>query len=32
MNYAWREDGNDDEETPFLFAEALEHLDEIEGL
>ncbi len=32
MNYAWREDGNDDEETPFLFAEALEHLDDIEGL
>ncbi|HEX7247681.1 MAG TPA: ATP-dependent helicase, partial [Actinomycetota bacterium] len=31
-NYAWREDGGDDEETPFLFAEALEHLDEVEGL
>lgn len=31
-NYAWREDGGDDEETPFLFAEALEHLDAIEGL
>jgi DNA helicase II / ATP-dependent DNA helicase PcrA len=32
MNYAWREDGGDDEETPFLFAEALEHLDEVEHL
>ena len=31
-NYAWREDGGDDEETPFLFAEALEHLGEVEGL
>jgi len=31
-NYAWREAGADDEETPFLLAEALEHLDEIEGL
>ena len=31
-NYAWREEGGDDEETPFLFAEALEHLDEVEGL
>jgi DNA helicase-2/ATP-dependent DNA helicase PcrA len=31
-NYAWRENGEDDEETPFLLAEALEHLDEIEGL
>ena len=31
-NYAWREEGGDDEDTPFLFAEALEHLDEIEGL
>jgi DNA helicase-2/ATP-dependent DNA helicase PcrA len=31
-NYAWREDGGDDEETPFLFAEALEHLAEVEGL
>ena len=31
-NYAWRDDGGDDEETPFLFAEALEHLDEVEGL
>jgi DNA helicase-2/ATP-dependent DNA helicase PcrA len=31
-NYAWREDGGDDEETPFLFAEALEHLDEVEEL
>jgi DNA helicase II / ATP-dependent DNA helicase PcrA len=31
-NYAWREDGGDDEETPFLFAEALEHLGEIEEL
>jgi ATP-dependent DNA helicase UvrD/PcrA len=31
-NYAWREDGGDDEETPFLFAEALEHLDEVEGI
>ena len=31
-NYAWREDGGDDEETPFLFAEALEHLPEVEGL
>ncbi len=31
-NYAWREEGGDDEETPFLLAEALEHLDEIEGL
>jgi DNA helicase-2/ATP-dependent DNA helicase PcrA len=31
-NYAWRETGEDDEETPFLLAEALEHLDEIEGL
>ena len=31
-NYAWREEGGDDEETPFLFAEALEHLDVIEGL
>jgi DNA helicase II / ATP-dependent DNA helicase PcrA len=32
MNYAWREEGGDDEETPFLFAEALEHLDEVEEL
>ena len=31
-NYAWRDEGGDDEETPFLFAEALEHLDEVEGL
>ncbi len=31
-NYAWRESGEDDEETPFLLAEALEHLDEVEGL
>jgi DNA helicase-2/ATP-dependent DNA helicase PcrA len=31
-NYAWRDEGGDDEETPFLFAEALEHLDEIEDL
>ena len=31
-NYAWREEGGDDEDTPFLFAEALEHLDGIEGL
>ena len=31
-NYAWREEGGDDEETPFLLAEALEHLDEVEGL
>jgi DNA helicase-2/ATP-dependent DNA helicase PcrA len=31
-NYAWRDEGDDDEETPFLFAEALEHLDEVEGL
>jgi DNA helicase II / ATP-dependent DNA helicase PcrA len=31
-NYAVREDGGDDEETPFLFAEALEHLGEVEGL
>jgi ATP-dependent DNA helicase UvrD/PcrA len=31
-NYAWREEGGDDENTPFLFAEALEHLDGIEGL
>ena len=31
-NYAWREEGGDDEDTPFLFAEALEHLDEVEGL
>jgi DNA helicase-2/ATP-dependent DNA helicase PcrA len=31
-NYAWRETGGDDEETPFLLAEALEHLDEIEDL
>jgi len=31
-NIAWREEGGDDEESPFLFAEALEHLDEIEGL
>ncbi len=31
-NYAWRESGGDDEETPFLLAEALEHLDEVEGL
>jgi ATP-dependent DNA helicase UvrD/PcrA len=31
-NYAWREEGADDEETPFLLAEALEHLDQIEGL
>ena len=31
-NYQWREEGGDDEDTPFLFAEALEHLDEVEGL
>ena len=31
-NYAWREEGGDDEETPFLFAEALEHLDDVEEL
>ena len=31
-NYAWRDEGGDDEETPFLFAEALEHLGEVEGL
>jgi ATP-dependent DNA helicase UvrD/PcrA len=31
-NYAWRDDGGDDEETPFLFAEALEHLDDVEGI
>jgi DNA helicase-2/ATP-dependent DNA helicase PcrA len=31
-NYAWRESGEDDEETPFLLAEALEHLDQVEGL
>ena len=31
-NYAWREDGHDEDDTPFLFAEALEHLDGIEGL
>jgi len=31
-NYAWRDEGGDDEETPFLFAEALEHLDEVEEL
>ena len=31
-NIAWREEGGDDEEAPFLFAEALEHLDQIEGL
>jgi len=31
-NYAWRDEGGDDEETPFLFAEALEHLDEIDDL
>lgn len=31
-NYAWRDEGGDDEETPFLFAEALEHLDEVERL
>ena len=31
-NYAWREDGGDDEDTPFLFAEALEHLSDVEGL
>ncbi len=31
-NYAWRETGEDDEETPFLLAEALEHLNEIEEL
>jgi DNA helicase II / ATP-dependent DNA helicase PcrA len=31
-NYAWREAGGDDEETPFLLAEALEHLDEVEGV
>ena len=31
-NYAWRETGADDEETPYLLAEALEHLHEIEGL
>ncbi len=31
-NYAWREDGGDDEDTPFLFAEALEHLDVVERL
>ena len=31
-NYAWRDEGGDDEETPFLFAEALEQLDEVEGL
>jgi DNA helicase-2/ATP-dependent DNA helicase PcrA len=31
-NYAWRESGGDDEETPFLLAEALEHLDEVEAL
>jgi DNA helicase-2/ATP-dependent DNA helicase PcrA len=31
-NIAWREEGGDDEESPFLFAEALEHLDQIEGL
>ena len=31
-NYAWRETGADDEEAPYLLAEALEHLDQIEGL
>jgi DNA helicase-2/ATP-dependent DNA helicase PcrA len=31
-NYAWRLRGEDDEESPFLFAEALEHLDEVEGV
>jgi DNA helicase-2/ATP-dependent DNA helicase PcrA len=31
-NYQWREEGGDDEDTPFLFAEALEHLDDVEGL
>jgi DNA helicase-2/ATP-dependent DNA helicase PcrA len=31
-NYQWREEGGDDEDTPFLFAEALEHLDQVEGL
>ena len=31
-NIAWRDEGGDDEEAPFLFAEALEHLDQIEGL
>jgi DNA helicase-2/ATP-dependent DNA helicase PcrA len=31
-NYAWREQGADDEEAPFLLAEALEHLDEIDGI
>jgi DNA helicase II / ATP-dependent DNA helicase PcrA len=31
-NYAWRDEGRDDEESPFLLAEALEHLDQIEGL
>ncbi len=30
-NYAWREDGGDDEESPFLFAEALEHLERDRG-
>ncbi len=32
-NYAWREtDSDEDESMPFLFAEALEHLDEVEHL
>jgi DNA helicase-2/ATP-dependent DNA helicase PcrA len=31
-NYRWREEGGDDEDTPFLLAEALEHLGQIEGL
>ncbi len=31
-NLAWRETGADDEETPYLLAEALEHLDAVEGI
>lgn len=31
-NYEWRDTGDEAEETPFLFAEALEHLVEVEHL